>query len=163
MHPQPRLDHSPYPHRETAFVEQMIGGFVGPSAEGAKATILPTPFRQSVGRPNPVLHRQPGEELDLGWSPDLPDGLVHGSRCGPKELGPICRSSRVFPIGLKLPLYSIINIVLERNLPKSDPKIHELNNMVGCEVCGRVDPAHPSKVPKGIPHRPLLALGGGVN
>uniref|UniRef100_N1R4S0 KIB1-4 beta-propeller domain-containing protein n=1 Tax=Aegilops tauschii TaxID=37682 RepID=N1R4S0_AEGTA len=80
-----------------------------------------------------------------------------------QELGHVHGSSKMFTIRLKFPSDVVLDILKEQHLLQLDPKAHKLNNVIDCDISGRVDLVHPSMVPQCIPHQPLLPLGGHIN
>ena len=65
--------HAPKFLRPWAFDEQMVACFQVSSAKRTEVVVRPTPLLQPICAPQAVLEQQPGKEVLLWGSPDLPN------------------------------------------------------------------------------------------
>jgi hypothetical protein len=81
-------------------------------AKRTQTAIYPPPLLKPVHGPNPILSKEPCEELDLGRGPSLPHRLMKGGESGAKKLQFIGRLGRLLPICRELPRYIIGDLLV---------------------------------------------------
>jgi hypothetical protein len=84
---QPGRGLLPNPPGVAALEEDMPGSLQLTSTKLTVRLVRPSTNGQAVGRPQTVLHRQPGEEAALRRGPSFPNNLLKGAGRGPLKLG----------------------------------------------------------------------------